>query len=377
MDAWLTGTYARDRLLVEAGGRWTLPAVAELDERSQRLLAEAPAAGGAASIDLQAVQRLDTAGAWLLHELTRELADRGWRVEWSGARAAHAGLLAEIRRMSAEPLPPAPDVDPLLRVIANLGRNTLGALDEARRLLSFYGQTLVTLWRLALRPRRLRLTSLTHHLEQTCVNALPIVGLISFLIGIVMAYQGADQLRRFGAEIFTVDLLAISTLREIGILLTAVVVAGRSGSAFTAQIGMMKVNEEIDALRTLGLDPLEVLVLPRLLALMIALPLLAFFADIMALFGGGLMCAFALDISPDQYLSRLGQAIWPRTFWVGIVKAPVFAFVIAMVACYEGLTVDGSAESVGRKTTMSVVVAIFLVIVFDAIFSIVFSSLGL
>jgi phospholipid/cholesterol/gamma-HCH transport system permease protein len=377
MDAWLTGTYARDRLLVEAGGRWTLSALADLDQRRQRLLAEAPAGGGAASIDLQGVQRLDTAGAWLLHELTRELADRGWQVEWSGARDAHAGLLTEIRKMATTPLPPAPGANPLIRVIANLGRSTLAALDEARRLLSFYGQTLVVLSRLALRPRRLRLTSLTHHLEQTCVNALPIVGLISFLIGIVMAYQGADQLRRFGAEIFTVDLLAISTLREIGILLTAVVVAGRSGSAFTAEIGMMKVNEEVDALRTLGLDPLEVLVLPRLLALMIALPLLAFFADIMALFGGGLMCAFALDISPDQYLSRLSQAIWPRTFWVGIAKAPVFAFIIAMVACYEGLTVDGSAESVGRKTTMAVVVAIFLVIVFDAIFSIVFSSLGI
>jgi phospholipid/cholesterol/gamma-HCH transport system permease protein len=227
------------------------------------------------------------------------------------------------------------------------------------------------------RPSRLRLTSLTHHLEQTCVNALPIVGLISFLIGIVMAYQGADQLRRFGAEIFTIDLLAISALREIGILLTAVVVAGRSGSAFTAEIGMMKVNQEIDALRTLGLDPLEVLVLPRLLALMIALPLLAFFADIMALFGGGLVCVFVLDIAPDQYLDRLSAAIWPRTFWVGIVKAPVFAFLIAMVACYEGLTVAGSAESVGRKTTLSVVVAIFLVIVFDAIFSVVFSALGI
>jgi phospholipid/cholesterol/gamma-HCH transport system permease protein len=377
MDAWLTGTYARDRLLVEAGGRWTLSELAELDQRRQRLLDDAPAGGGTASIDLQGVQRMDTAGGWLLHELSRELADRGWRVEWAGARDAHAGLLAEIRRTTAEPLPPAPGVKPLLRVIANLGRSTLAALDEARRLLSFYGQTLVVLSRLALRPRRLRLTSLTHHLEQTCVNALPIVGLISFLIGIVMAYQGADQLRRFGAEIFTVDLLAISALREIGILLTAVVVAGRSGSAFTAEIGMMKVNEEVDALRTLGLDPLEVLVLPRLLALMIALPLLAFFADIMALFGGGLMCAFALDISPDQYLSRLSQAIWPRTFWVGIVKAPVFAFIIAMVACYEGLTVDGSAESVGRKTTMAVVVAIFLVIVCDAIFSIVFSSLGI
>ena len=377
MEAWLTGTHARDRLLVEAGGRWTLSAVAELDERRRRVLAEAPAGGGAASIDLRAVERLDTAGAWLLHKLRGELAERGWRVQWSGAQDAHAGLVGEIRRMAAEPLPPAPQANPLLRVVANLGRSTLAALDEASRLLSFYGQTLVTLARLALQPSRLRLTALTHHLEQTCVNALPIVGLISFLIGIVMAYQGADQLRRFGAEIFTVDLLAISTLREIGILLTAVVVAGRSGSAFTAQIGMMKVNEEVDALRTLGLDPLEVLVLPRLLALMIALPLLAFFADIMALFGGGLMCAFALDISPDQYLSRLSQAIWPRTFWVGIVKAPVFAFVIAMVACYEGLTVEGSAESVGRKTTLSVVVAIFLVIMFDAIFSIVFSSLRL
>jgi phospholipid/cholesterol/gamma-HCH transport system permease protein len=377
MDAWLTGTRAGDRLLVEAGGQWTLSALAGLDERRQRLLAESPGPGGAASIDLKCVQRLDTAGAWLLQSTMRELAARGWQVEWGGARAAHALLLAEIQRITSEPLPPAPEVNPLVRVVANLGSSTLAALEEGGRMLSCYGQTVLALSRLALQPRRLRLTSLAHHLEQTCVNALPIVGLIAFLIGIVMAYQGADQLRRFGAEIFTVDLLAISALREIGILLTAVVVAGRSGSAFTAEIGMMKVNEEVDALRTLGLDPLEVLVLPRLLALMIALPLLAFFADIMALFGGGLMCAFVLDISPGQYLARLEEAIWPRTFWVGIVKAPVFAFVIAMVACYEGLTVDGSAESVGRNTTLAVVIGIFLVIVFDAIFSVLFSSLGL
>ena len=180
MDAWLTGAYARDRLLVEAGGRWTLSAVAELDERRRRLLADAPAAAGAASIDLQAVERLDTAGAWLLHELSRELAERGWQVEWSGAGDAQTALLAEIRRIAAGPLPPAPDAHPLLRVLANLGRSTLAALEEARRLLSFYGQTLVALSRLALRPSRLRLTSLTHHLEQTCVNALPIVGLISW-----------------------------------------------------------------------------------------------------------------------------------------------------------------------------------------------------
>ena len=377
MDAWLTGTREGDRLRVEAGGRWTLTALAELYEGRQRLLAERPVPGGAASIDLTSLQRLDTAGAWLLQSTMRELGARGWQVEWAGVRAAHASLLAEIHKVTTKPLPPAPAVNPLLRIVANLGSSTLAALEEASRLLSFYGQTVLALSRLVLQPSRLRLTSLVHHLEQTCVNALPIVGLIAFLIGIVMAYQGADQLRRFGAEIFTVDLLAISALREIGILLTAVVVAGRSGSAFTAEIGMMKVNEEVDALRTLGLDALEVLVLPRLLALMIALPLLAFFADIMALFGGGLMCAFVLDISPSQYLARLSEAIWPRTFWVGIVKAPVFAFVIAMVACYEGLTVDGSAESVGRNTTLAVVIGIFLVIVFDAIFSILFSSLGL
>ena len=376
MDAWLTSTRRDDRLSIEAGGRWILAALPELDARRAELLLGVPG-GGRASIDLQAIQRLDTAGAWLLDRMAHDLDRQGWQVEWSGARDAHAALLAEIRRLSPAPLPPAPQVNPLVRLLAELGRSTLAALGEAARLLSFYGQTVAALATVVVRPSRLRLTSLTHHLEQTCVNALPIVGLISFLIGIVMAYQGADQLRRFGAEIFTIDLLAISALREIGILLTAVVVAGRSGSAFTAEIGMMKVNEEVDALRTLGLDPLEVLVLPRLLALMIALPLLAFFADIMALLGGGLMCAFVLDIAPEQYIDRLSAAIWPRTFWVGIVKAPVFAFLIAMVACYEGLTVDGSAESVGRKTTLSVVVAIFLVIVFDAIFSVVFSALGI
>jgi phospholipid/cholesterol/gamma-HCH transport system permease protein len=377
MAAWLTGANRDDRLLIEAGGEWTLAALTELDARREQLIAAADGGAGLVSIDLAAVEQLDTAGAWLLHRMARDLDGRGWRVEWAGARGAHAALLAEIGAIVGEPPPPAPDANPLLRLVANLGRSTIAALQEAQCLLSFFGETVVVLGRAVLRPGRLRVTALTHHLEQTCVNALPIVGLIAFLIGIVMAYQGADQLRRFGAEIYTVDLLAISTLREIGILLTAVVVAGRSGSAFTAEIGMMKVNEEVDALRVLGLDPFEILVLPRLLALMIALPLLVFFADMLALFGGGLMCAFALDVSPDQYLYRLSQAIWPRTFWVGIIKAPVFAFLIAMVGCYEGLTVNGSAESVGRKTTLSVVVAIFLVIVFDAIFSIVFSAIGL
>ncbi len=331
-----------------------------------------PHEAGEARIDLGALEALDTAGAWLLCRIRAGLAERGWQVELAAADPVQAELIAEIERLKPRPALPAPRVNPLVRLIARLGGSTLLACHEARRLLSFYGQTIVTLARLALRPWRLRLTSTVHHLEQTCLNALPIVGMIAFLIGVVLAYQGADQLRRFGAEVFTVNLLGVSILREIGILLTAIVVAGRSGSAFTAEIGMMKVREEIDALRTLGVDPIEVLVVPRLLALMIALPLLAFFADILGLFGGGLMSVLALGIPPNQSSSQLDYAITPTMFWIGMVKAPVFAFLIALVGCYEGLAVSGSAESVGRLTTQSVVVSIFLVIVADALFSILF-----
>jgi phospholipid/cholesterol/gamma-HCH transport system permease protein len=375
-DAWLTSVERDDRLLVDAGGGWTLAELMRLDRARAALVAELRPSGGLARIGLAGMERLDTAGAWLLYRLERELTERGWRVELTGVCQPHGALLDEVRRTHAEPAPQPPRLNPLVRMVAGLGQGALDALDEGRRLLAFYGQTLIVLGRVLVDPRRLRLASITHHLEQTCVNALPIVGLISFLIGVVMAYQGADQLRRFGAEIFTVDLLGIAILREIGILLTAIVVAGRSGSAFTAQIGTMQVNEEIDAMRTIGLDPLEVLVVPRLLALMIALPLLAFFSDVLGLFGGGLMCALALGIPPAQFLAQLNTAITVETFLVGLVKAPVFAFLIAMVGCYEGLKVERNAESVGRLTTQSVVVGIFLVIVFDALFSVVFSYLG-
>jgi phospholipid/cholesterol/gamma-HCH transport system permease protein len=212
-------------------------------------------------------------------------------------------------------------------------------------------------------------------MEVAGVNALPIVGLLTFLIGVVLAYQSADQLRRFGAEIFTVNLLGISILRELGVLITAILVAGRSGSAFTAQIGTMKVREEVDALQTIGMDPIEVLVLPRMFALVIVLPLLAFYADIMGLLGGAIMSLVALDISMVQFLQQLKAWTTLWTFWIGIIKAPVFAFLIALVGCFQGLRVEGSAESVGRLTTQSVVQGIFLVIVADAIFSIIFSAL--
>jgi phospholipid/cholesterol/gamma-HCH transport system permease protein len=214
-------------------------------------------------------------------------------------------------------------------------------------------------------------------MEQTGVDALPIVGLLTFLIGVVFAYQGADQLRRFGAEIYTVNLLGISILRELGVLITAILVAGRSGSAFTAQIGTMKVNEEIDAMRTLGLDPVEVLVLPRLFAVAVTLPLLTFYANVMGLLGGAIMSYFALDIGFTTFLRQLKWFMPGWSFWVGMVKAPFFAGIIAVCGCYEGLRAARSAESVGRLTTTSVVEAIFLVIVVDAAFSIVFSVLGI
>ncbi len=364
-------------LKIEAEGDWTFDHVAGLDGREADMLVLARQLDeGNAQISLDGVTSMDTSGAWLLHRLTSRLSTLGWTVDMPLADRRHQSLLAEVRQVAfsapSEPVPP----DGLVRLIAGLGKGTIDVAIEGARLLSFFGWTVSTLARSLLRPSRLRLTSLTHHLEQTCLNALPIVGLIAFLIGVVMAYQGADQLKRFGAEIFTVDLVGVSILREIGILLTAIVVAGRSGSAFTAEIGAMSVNQEIDALRTLGLDVVEVLVLPRMLALMIALPLLAFFADILGLFGGGLMAWLVLDITPGQFLSQLEAAIVPATFWVGIIKAPVFAFLIALVGCYQGLLVSGGADSVGRHTTKSVVIGIFLVIVFDAMFSVLFSALG-
>jgi len=369
--------HRRDFLTIEAGGGWTFDHLPHLDRRYAKILTEAEQfGGGTAQIGLRGVTSMDTSGAWLLSRLESRLSALGWSVDMPVADHRHQALLSEVQRTAFHTPSEPPGPSGLVRVIAGLGKGTIDVAIEGGRLLSFFGWTVVTLIRSLLHPSRLRLTSLTHHLEHTCLNALPIVGLIAFLIGVVMAYQGADQLKRFGAEIFTVDLVGVSVLREIGILLTAIVVAGRSGSAFTAEIGAMAVNQEVDALKTLGLDVVEVLVLPRMLALMIALPLLAFVADILGLFGGGLMAWLVLDITPAQFLSQLESAIEPATFWVGIIKAPVFAFLIALVGCYQGLLVSGGADSVGRHTTKSVVISIFLVIVFDALFSILFSVLG-
>ena len=362
-----------EELLVAARGRWDVTSVAPIERRLRELR---PVSTSVISIDLAQLEELDTIGAWLLYRTQRDLRAAGFQAELRNVRVDHLLLIEEVSANDQPCEIEPPRGSPLLNVIRHVGAATADIAAETVELISFLGSIITAAAHVLVRPKRLRFTSLVHHMEEVGLNAIPIVALISFLIGVVLAYQGATQLRQFGAEVFVVDLVAISVLREIGILLTAIIIAGRSGSAFTAQIGSMKVNEEVDAMRTLGLEPIEILVLPRVLALVITLPLLTFIADLMGLLGGGLMAWVTLDISPAVYIERLNQSVGLWSFFIGMIKAPVFAFIIAMIGCFEGLKVVGSAESVGQQTTRAVVEAIFLVIVFDAIFSIFFAFLG-
>jgi phospholipid/cholesterol/gamma-HCH transport system permease protein len=355
-------------------GAWTTRELAHHDEALRHLDLQG---AREVAVDLGACSAIDSAGAWVLDRTLDDLRRRGAAVTLVDCSPVIETLLGTIARKHVD-LPPAPRPEnPLIAVAIRIGRETIRIGRECTDLLSFLGLTVTVFLRSLLRPWRIRLVPLISHMEQTGLNALPIVGLISFLVGVVLAYQGADQLALFGAQIFTVNLVAVGVLREMGILLTAIIVAGRSGSAFTAQIGTMKVNEEVDAMRTLGLDPMEVLVMPRVFALVLVLPLLTFYADLMGLLGGAVMATLVLDISFFQFARQLSDAVTLWTFWIGIIKAPLFAFIIGMIGCYEGLQVSRSAESVGRQTTRAVVEAIFLVIVLDALLSIFFSIIGI
>ena len=361
-------------LIVAASGSWTIKTASVLEASIAKL---SPTGGDAASIDFSNLEAIDTAGALLIRRLYHRLEQAGKSTSVVGLSDVHAALIDRVDMAGdCEPVP-AETYHPLIALVERTGRAACAALEEAADLLYFLGVTSVAAARSVIRPGRIRVISVLNHIERVGLDALPIVGLLSFLIGIVVAYQGADQLRQFGAEIFTVDLLGVSIFREMGILLAAIVIAGRSGSAFAAQIGTMQVNQEVDAIRTLGLDPMEILVLPRVMALVISMPLIAVFADIMGLIGGGLMVILTLDVSFHQFLERLQSAVTVWTFWAGIIKAPVFGFLIALTGCREGLKVTGSAESVGLRTTSAVVISIFLVIVADALFSILFSAFGI
>jgi len=365
-----------DGLVLEADGDWLMVTAAQLDRQLQAL--DLPQ-GRRVTVDLGRVGRLDTTGAWLVLRTEHVLATRGNSVVIANLRPSLQPVLDQVRETGhVEPLPhPIPAHHTLVGFVARIGEITLNLIHRAYRILGFTGVVSESLARAIFHPGRLRRTAILVQMERSGLDAMPITGLLSFLIGIVIAYQGADQLRRFGAEIYNVNLLGVGILRELGVLMSAIVIAGRSGSAFTAEIGTMEVNEEIDALRTLGLDPIEVLVLPRLLGLVLTLPLIVFFVDFTGLVGGALMCWAALGINFQAFLNQLQSAVSSWTMWIGVIKAPFFALIISMVGCYEGFNVTRSAESVGRLTTQSVVEAIFLVIVADAAFSIVFSVLGI
>ena len=372
---WIKSATEDGRLVLTAGGDWTVNGVGMLDRQIRTL---AMNWAGSARIDTSEIAALDTAGAWLLYRTRRDFAAGGASVQLSGLDPRHAALVDLVEQadsLHAETERVQPNV--LLALVNRIGRSVCGAMAELAQLLNFFGLVIITLGRCLKSPRRLRIVSLVNQMEQTGLNALGIVGLLLFMIGVVLAFQSAEQLRRFAAEIFTADGLAVLVLREIGVLIAAILIAGRSGSAFTAEIGMMKVNEEVDAMSTIGLDPIEVLVLPRINALLITLPLLTFFANVAALTGGTIMAVATLDVTYTQFIRQLADALTLKNLMVGMVKAPVFAFLIGMVGCYEGLKVSGSAESIGRLTTQSVVESIVLVILADSLFSIIFSTLGI
>ena len=330
-----------------------------------------PALAQARRLDLSGLTRLDTAGAWYLARREAE------GVELTGLGTDYASFYETIR--AAMPVPdPVPPAQPKWRqMVENTGKGVVEYLRFISELTEYLGRFLAALWRSIRHPREFRFTSLVYHCQETGLKAVPIVALMAFLIGVVLAFQGSAQLKQFGAEVFVVDLIAISILRELGILLTAIIVAGRTASALTASIGSMKMNEEIDAMRTLGLDPDMVLIVPRVLALVITLPILGLVANAAGLVGGAIMSWIELGVSPSMFQVRLIADTSVNHVIVGLSKAPVFAVIIGIIGCHAGMNVGKDAESLGQMTSTAVVNAIFAVIVADAMFSIFFAQVGI
>ncbi len=356
---------------VHCTGRWT----AQTLGRVERGLTQLVFPSGAIRFDLTGLHECDTVGAWVLYRWTRDLRANGRDVSLDGADASAARLLALVEANSAA-------ADTVLEpqqsnLFEEIGRAFDQQLSNYGDFLAFVGETATTSARALLEPSRIRWSRIVLELQLAGVNALPIVGLLAFLLGIVIAYQGGTVLADYGANIFIVDIVALSMVRELAPLITAIIVAGRTGSAYTAQIGTMMVTEEVDALRSIGISPQELLVLPKVIALAIALPLLTVYADVMGLIGGIVMSGSLLGLSAGSFVNRLGEAVSMTSFLTGVGKAPVFAIVIALVGCFQGFQASGSAEGVGRQTTISVVQSIFLVIVIDAAFSIAFNHLGI
>jgi phospholipid/cholesterol/gamma-HCH transport system permease protein len=328
------------------------------------------------AIDLGEIERIDTSGAWIIHRLIADWRAAGVPADVENASPDALRLIAEV---AANDYPCETHVEtgnPAVARLTRIGAAVVGIANNITSFLAFLGQTLVVIGQTLIGRRPLRWHAVIHQCEAVGVNALGIIGLLLFLVGIVVAQQGAVQLRAFGAEVFVVNLIGRSTLRELGILLTAIMVAGRSASAFAAQIGSMKLNQEVDALATIGMSPIEVLVVPRVLAMALMMLLLGFYGSVMAILGGGLFVWLSLDIPPITFLQRLEEVTPLSDLVIGLIKAPVFGLVIAMMGCFQGMQVVGNAESVGQRTTQAVVESIFLVILLDAFFAVFFSTLG-
>lgn len=346
-------------------GNLSLACLRDLPERLDRV------EGPVSRLDLSDVERLDTVGAWLVHRFART---HDATIE--GLEPDEQHLIEQVAAAERPIELPPPPAGPITRLLGETGDAVVTAMRTMLGLIGFLGATLIAFWNVLTHPRRFRFNATVHRFEVVGVSALGIIGLMSFLIGIVIAQQGAVQLRQFGAEVYTINLVGRITLRELGVLMTAIMVAGRSGSAFAAQLGTMKLTEEIDAMRTIGVSPMEALVVPRTLAVVLMMPLLGFYSSLIAIIGGGLLCWISLDIPPITFIQRIREVVPLTDLWVGLVKAPVFGFIIAISGCFQGMQVEADAEQVGSRTTIAVVQAIFLVIVLDAFFAVFFSEIG-
>jgi len=375
-EALLTSELKGERLELAAAGSWTAPHAGELEKLVDSVAGEASKAKNV-SIDMKGVREFDTFGAWLLERLKRQWTSTGRETDIVGMPEHDRDLLEEMHAVNRAPPAPPKHENKIVSFLAGVG---LAGAEFGRGLIVF-AEMLAAIGmataRVLTHPRDFRFTSTVNQLDRVTWQAVPIILLITFLIGGIISQQGIFHFRKFGAELYAADLVGILVLREIGVLIVAIMVAGRSGSSYTAELGSMKMREEIDALRTMGFDPVEVLILPRIIVLIIALPVLTFLGSMAALYGGGLVAWLYGGISPDIYISRLTEAISLTHFKVGMIKAPFMGLVIGVVACAEGLRVKGSAESLGLQTTASVVESIFLVIVLDGLFAIFFASIGM
>jgi phospholipid/cholesterol/gamma-HCH transport system permease protein len=372
----LSGRSGGDRLALAAAGAWTAEHASALEPLIDA--ATRPnAAVRAIAVDTAQIDRLDSFGAWLLERALRAWSNQGCEAKLVGLRDDYRGLFDKIHA-GTQKLPPAPPRrNSLIAAVERIGMSMATVGGDLVLIAQMIGSVVVALKRVLLRPLSFRLTPMVNHLERVGWQAMPIILLITVLIGAILAQQGIFHFRKFGADIYVVDMVGVLVLRELGVLIVCIMVAGRSGSSYTAELGAMKMREEIDALRTMGFDPIEVLVLPRIIALVIAVPILTLFGSMAALYGGGLVSWLYGGIAPEVFLSRLREAISIESFEVGMIKAPFMALVIGLVACVEGLRVEGSAESLGEKTTESVVKSIFLVIVLDGVFAMFFASIGM